>query len=215
MRLFGYLKAHREIGLVTKTVEIEASHKLNSAVTQRLNPSLSNEIRSTVLNLCWDRMHELLGCLAMVDVTNKSRLAERLGDVVTMYGKLLGAARQTAGSKVRSHVKSRLTTVPPYLRGIASNIYARQFLVDRTQLRRLLGKSPSLNDQTILAEAACLTEVYNKIEATTMFLASTDLLFSPMLNEDGTVKSDIITVEIRQRFSVECDWPHRISQRLE
>lgn len=48
-----------------------------------------------------------------------------------------------------------------------------------------------------------------------MFLASTDFLFSPMLNEDESVKSDVITREIKQRFSVECDWPDRIAKELE
>ncbi len=88
-------------------------------------------------------------------------------------------------------------------------------MTDKSQLRRLVKKSPSLNDETILAEATCLRESYNRSNPTEMYLASADLLFAPMLNADGSVKSEVITVEIRQQFGVKCDWPHRISQHLE
>lgn len=150
----------------------------------------------------------------MISVANRSRLAQRLGDVVTMFGRLLGEARGI-GHSLKDQVSTRLKTVPPYLRSLASDIYSGQFLSDKTQLRRLLKKSASLEDQTILAEATCLWESYCKSTPTRMFLASTDFLFSPMLNEDGTVKSDVITREIKHKFSVECDWPDRIAKELE
>ena len=151
----------------------------------------------------------------MVAIANPLRLAERLGDIVTMYGKLLGKARQTTRSRLREDAGSRLAYVPPYLRGIATSIYTGQLVSDKTQLRRLVNKSPSLNDETILAEATCLSEAYNRSNPTDMYLASTDLLFAPMLNEDGSVKSEVITTEIKQKFGVKCDWPHRIAQYLE
>ncbi len=122
MRLFGFLRHHSGIGLITKTVEDEATRKLTNAVTEHLVSSLPNELRSAVLNLCWDRLHDLHSCLTMVAVANSHRLAERLGDIVTMYGKLLGSARQTTRSRLRNEVGRRLAYVPPSLRGIASNI---------------------------------------------------------------------------------------------
>lgn len=148
MRLFGFLKSH-QIGIITSTVENEASRTLSWAVTQRLSSGLSNEIRSAVLDLCWDRLHDLRTYLTMVSVANRSRLAQRLGDIVTMFGKLLGEARRISRSP-RDQVRPRLQTVPPYLRNLALDIYTGQLLSDKTQLRRLLKKSASLEDQTIL-----------------------------------------------------------------
>jgi hypothetical protein len=208
-KLFDFIARQHEIGVITQTVEQEAANALEDAVNERLGKVAPN-VKSTVLNLCWDRMTDLVATLVKEDVDVQA-VNRNLTRVVTMYGQLLGQARSRS-SRAQAAAQSRI--VPPYLKKLANSIYAHQFLRDVSQTTRLLRNFPGIKDQTILAEAAYLLVKYSQDEETEMFLASADCAFSPTLDPDGSMRSNTVTMEIHQHFGVTCDWPERIFFQL-
>lgn len=214
MLLFGLLKTHRskEIGLTTEGVEREASRVLERAVIQELGADVDPTVKSVTLNLCWDRFAELLSVLVK-EAVDQTKVDQKFIEVVGMYKELLDRASLVTATTARgAAVANRI--VPARLRNLCIDIYTRQLLQDRSQLTRLRYKRPSITDQFILAETACLYDEFSNMEDTTMFLASTDKALSPELRRDGSILSDYVTREIARRFSVHCDWPERIAAQL-
>jgi len=133
-----------------------------------------------------------------------------------MYRHLTDRASLVTRSTVRAAIENKIRQTFTPFRKLASDIYARQLLRDRSQLTRLRNpsKRPDPTDHFILAEAAHLGEKYAAQEPIKMFLASTDLAFSPILANDSSILSDDVTREIQNRFAVYCDWPERIASEL-
>ena len=218
MKLLRFLKEHRvkRIGLVTERIEREASSVLEKAVISELGRDVEFAIKSVVLDLCWDRLSDILSILVK-EPTDQKRVDELFVNIVYMYKHLMDRASLVTPTTVRAIVSEKVRgMVSSRFRKLAQPIYSAQLLRGRSQLLRLLDPSrrPSILDQFILAEAVCLYEKYNAFEPTAMFLASADTAFSPILRSDGSVLSDEITREIYDRFSVQCDWPERVAKRL-
>ena len=219
MNIFGSLRKHcsRKIGLITQTIEKEASRVLEKAIIQELEEDVDLTMRSTLLDLCWDRMEDLLQTLVKESLDQK-RVDEKFVAVVCMYKDLIDRASLATPFTIRAAVESTIEYVASRrFRRLASRIHQAQSIRDLSQLTRLRSPSqrPDITDQFILAEAAYLSEKYNTQEPTTMFLASTDKVFSPILRRDGSILSDYITSEILKRLAVYCDWPDRITRQLE
>ena len=169
-----------------------------------------------ILDLCWDRLTDILSILFKEPIDQK-RVDQLFVEVACMYKHLMDRSSLITPSAVKSIVNEKIRHMVSFkFRKLAQPIYSGQLFRRRSQLLRLRDPSrrPSIPDQFILAEAAYLYEKYNAVEATTMFLASNDKVFSPILGRGGFVVSDEIAREIHSRFHVECDWPERIAERL-
>jgi len=210
MRLLGWLRTHIGIGVTTGTVKKEVSVRLRDRVIHHLDPAVSPQEHSVAYSQCLDRLNDIVACLKPETITDRHRFSQRLTDVVILYGRLQGRASKRT-SEIGARVTDSISLMPTYLRGVTSDIRRDQFWKESVQLMRLKYKSLSPKDQSILAEAACLYEVYNRQRPTRLFLASTDMLIAPVLNEDDTLKSDAITRALKEKFQIECDWPQRIA----
>ena len=218
MILFRFLKRHRDkrIGLVTQTIEDQASDQLEKAMIRKLKEDLDPTTLSVLLDCCWDRLEEILQILVKEN-TDQQKVLEKVVAIVSMYKHLKDRASLITPSTVRAAVKNTIDHIASRkFRGLASEIHQKQWLTDRSQLTRLRqpSKAPDLFDYMILAEAAYLSEKHNTLEPTTLFLASTDLAFSPILHRDGSICSDDVTREIQKRHAVLCDWPDCIARSL-
>ncbi len=209
MTLFNVIKNHRakELGIVTQLVEDEANGALEKAITDELRLTGNKTLASVLLDLCSDRLAELITYLVKEPAEDT-----KFPDVVAMYTHLFGRAalvtRTTARAAAYGH------SAPRKFKRLMTDIWTHQLLTDRSQLAQLRSNLPSSNDQLILAEAAYLCEKYNLSERTEMFLASTDLAFSPLMRRDGSILSDTVTSEIAKQFSVICNWPEEIANSL-
>ncbi len=209
MRLFNVIKNHRtkELGILTQLVEDEANGALEKAVTNELALTGNKILASVLLDLCSDRLAELVTYLVKETAEDV-----KFPDVVAMYTDLLGRASLITPTTARAAAYGH--SAPRRFRRLMTDIRTHQILKDRSQLTRLRSNPPSPNDKLILAEAAYLCEQYNSSERTEMFLASTDIAFSPMMHRDGSILSDPVTSEIAKRFSVICNWPEEIANVL-
>lgn len=214
MRLLGWLENHLEIGVTTETVRREVSDRLRNRVLELLDPALPPRESSIALTQCQDRLHDIIAYLHVEAILDQHRFSQRLTDVVILYGRLKGQAFKRR-SEIGARVSSSISGAPRWLRGVVSEVRTEQFWKESVQLMRLKTKSLSRKDQEILAEAACLYEAYNRQEPTRLFVASTEKIISPVLNDDDSVKSDTITKALKDRFQIECDWPQRIAQQLQ
>jgi hypothetical protein len=218
MALVGLLRKHetKKIGLTTDTVTKETWTRLEKAIIDELGKDVSRRVKSVALDLCGDRLDGFLMIIRPEPIGNPQRVSQKFDEVVCMYKELTDRAYVVDFTTARAAAEQGIDRiVSPLFRRVGIEIHARQLLRDRSQLRRLRDptKRPSSVDKTILAEAAYLHEKFNSQEPTTMFLASTDKMFSPDLR-DGDLISDYITREIQQRFQVRCDWPERIAYEL-
>jgi len=214
MRLLGWLEKHLGIGVTTQTVKQEVSDRLRDCVIERLDPALPPLESSVALSRCQDRLHDIIAYLTLEPIGDQHRLSQRLADVVILYGKLTGQASRRP-IDIGARVKESISTAPEYLRGAMPDIRREQFWKESVQLMRLRNKSLSTKDQKILAEAACLYEAYNRQESTRLFVASTEKIIAPVLNDDDSIKSDTITRALKHKFQIECDWPQRIAKQLQ
>jgi hypothetical protein len=218
MALVGLLRKHqaKKLGLTTDTIVREAQDKLEKAIVDELGRNVSPPVKSAALNLCGDRLDTFLQIFQPEVIDNPERVSQRFVDVVCMYKQLTDRAYLVDHTTAREAFRKGIDQiVPPRFKGVWLEIKARQLLRDKSQLRRLRDpkKCPSSMDKTILAEAAYFHEKFNSQEATTVYLASADKMFSPNLR-DGEVVSSDITDEICGRFKVRCDWPERIASEL-
>jgi len=215
MHLLGWLETHIGIGVITQTVKSEVSKRLRKRVLELLDPRLAPREKSVALTQCEDRLHDISKYLRLEAIPDYNRFRERLVDVVILYAQLKNRASKR-GRDIGQSVHESIANMPHYLRGVVSDIRREQFWKESAQLMRLRNKSLSRTDQEILAEAACLYEAYNRQEPTRLWVASTDTLMAPVLNEDKqSVKSATITKALNERFQINCDWPHRIAAELQ
>ena len=218
MVLLGLLRKHetRKIGLTTETIAGEAWDRLEKAIRDELGKDVSRHVRSVALDLCGDRLDTFLLLFRPEPIDNPERVSQKFDEVVCMYRDLTERAYLVDHTTAREAFRKGINyIVPPQFKRVMLEIRAAQVLRDKSQLTRLRDptKRASSMDKSILAEAAYLYEKFNSQEETTVFLASTDKMFSPNLR-DGNVVSNDITQEIHQRFHVRCDWPERIATEL-
>ena len=213
--LLNILFKHVEerIGLITVTIESQARRALSDAVRRQLKRKDSSpEALSFALNQCGDRLEKNLRQLQREPV-KKENVDPFYTRVTQMYVNLRDRATLTTGGIFERIATDKVRGLPRYLKGVVRDIRKSQLRGKFTQLTRLLAHFPDWKDMMILAETAYLRSLYAKEAEVTMYLASTDCAFSPMLNRDGTISSQVAD-EIERLFQVRCNWPEKITEEL-
>lgn len=202
----------KRIGVITTVIEEEAFSALEKAVKQEIKKEgidrkITFQTLSIINNSCEDRMRRITSYLLREPIDDHEA-AHCYMKVCRMYEKLKQMALE---SNVQVKAYTKAGHVPPGYQKLAYDIYIEQESVKFHQVMRLIYKTPSDIDNTILAQAIYLLKLYKKTESgkVKLCLASTDTHFSPKRLKGG-VESRIITDEIFDQFGIICDWPAQI-----
>ncbi|MEX2705364.1 MAG: hypothetical protein Q6352_008905 [Candidatus Freyrarchaeum guaymaensis] len=216
MRLIGFIRKHlaKRIGIVTDTIENQAYNVLDQAVRQELKKKTTKreidfEILSVILNYCENRLKKKILPVLLREPVDPLEVSKNKARVSEMYENLTNKAQS-----LPKPAKLLTEIVPRGFKKTAFNIYRTQDEILNSQLTNLLRNPADPIDQTILAEAIYLLNVYKQTEGKNVmfYIASTDYHFSPVRKK--RLESREVTDTIKDLFGILCDWPHEIEQEL-
>ncbi len=218
MNLLGLLRKHvpKRIGLLTTTVENEASRVIEHAIEIEIEKSKLPRDQlfatlSLVLTRCQDRMQELMQILQREPIRSED-VSPYLRRVTGMYDEFI---RQAEAIDLKSETEIKTATASPGFKSVAHRVYRNQGVMLNRQVRQLRFDRPDEDDKLIISEAAYLSSLYKEREGKIeFFLASSDTHFSPMAGTGGGLVSRDVTDRIFREFGVSCDWPLEVAKTL-
>lgn len=217
--LIEYLEKNiaRRIGIVTSTIENEATGVLDRVVegeleSKKVRREEDFELFSRILNICDGRLRKILSFLQRepvdaIDVSMKLPLIQR------MYKELKEKAKT-----LPQVISERKRLVPKRFKRALDwyKIFKRQEEMENSQSLNLLRKDVEYEDMLILAEAFHLCNLYlqTEVEKGDLYIASKDHHFVPIRRRGWTYEGRGVTDEIKRRFGVICEHPRRVKEQL-
>jgi primosomal protein N'' len=205
---------HKRIGIITFTIETQATAVIANAVTSELeeragkteDPDLKAKLfesHTVFFDQCLAHLQENLSILQREPVLQSEKY-RYYSDVTHMYNNLQKMAENL---DINQLIDANVT--PRYRETIRHEVY-EQYKKRYKQLLKLKSEPVEESDKTILCEAICLLNNYRKTidPNIKMYLTSTDYHFSPY-NSKGE-----ITEQIQKKFQIVCDWPDEVAKCL-
>lgn len=184
-KLFGFLKANPELGVITKTIETEAKNVLNKAAMSTIShtyfPNIGEKIRIMTLqhiitNHCLDTLENLVEeCSSRLPIDVRERNKIKTEEIEPFLMKLVKKTVRYIQPKIPYFIKSK------GLRGELTDI-----MVKSLPTKGMIYKGmPEDRDLTIMSEA---TMIYRKY-GSKVYIASMDNHFIPNRVQIGSFLS--------------------------
>ena len=207
----------KRIGIVTRTIEKQASFALEDAIKSELRKKITDreidfEIFSAIYDSCDKRLSDVLATL-LTEPVDEEAVYQNYFYVDKMYERM---AEEAVHRFVQSRAEEWTRAAATKFRKVARPIYKEQVKKEDFQLFNLIRNPVENSDKRILAEAIYLSMFYDRTEAEDVdfYICSTDYHFSPK-SWRGGIESRQVTELIKKKFNITCDWPQQIKEVLE
>ena len=217
-----------KIGVTSKTVEGEAYRVIIKAIKSEFDKHVNYQNHNAeplfdefarICNICLNRTRQLFSFL-VIEILDKSEVKknlEKVNDMVTYVYTLNARYGTIEHRRILAKRKKDASTKFSWTAALHREVYMMfrdQVEREYVQIRKFMEKEPNgnNNDKQILAEAITVKSgLGNEMQ---FYIASHDTKFFSPLRLKGGSKSELITIEINNRFGITCDTPLEIIKIL-